>query len=90
LFNQDFKGQKSPLLAGDAKAFEGHMLRFNGKSSIAVQSRACIDPKPQYYCGFREKGVFDGDGQGLVFSSAATSECTPAKSAPVAKSATAG
>jgi hypothetical protein len=68
LFGQNFDGQQSPLLAGDARAFEGQMLQFNKLAGIAVRSTACTVPRPKNYCSFRLSGLFDEDGQDLVLA----------------------
>lgn len=75
LFGQDFKGQRGPLLAGDARAFEGHMLRFNGANDATVVSSVCPAPRPAYHCGLRNSGILSGDGLDLAFASSGRSQC---------------
>ncbi|HEY4203187.1 MAG TPA: NosD domain-containing protein [Devosiaceae bacterium] len=90
LFQQDFKDQQGPLLAGEARAFEGYMLRFNASGGTTVVSGACLLPRPAYYCGFRNNGILGNDGQNLAFAPAGQPCTTPAAASANVGPATAG
>ncbi|MBB3544202.1 right-handed parallel beta-helix repeat-containing protein [Rhizobium sp. BK399] len=75
LAQNEFQSQEGRLLDGDARPFEGHVLRFNGHEPVAIAS-TCRPLRPvNYECAFRKAGLV-GENDALFFDSKAEGNCT--------------
>lgn len=78
LARNEFRNQQGRLLDGDARPFEGHMLRFNGQADVSVAS-TCRPQRPaNYECSFRDAG-FLGQTDALFFDNKTSGTCTDAR-----------
>ncbi|HTJ57499.1 MAG TPA: NosD domain-containing protein [Devosiaceae bacterium] len=75
LFDQDFHGQRGPLLSGDGRPFEGAMLRFDRTGGTVVVGQACGLPRPVEYCGFSAHGILGDNGQAMALTPAEQTGC---------------
>lgn len=76
LAGNKFIGQSGRLLSGDARAFEGHVLRYSADNTVAISSAACRPSNPiNHTCRFRLESVFDADGQNAFFGAPGTKTC---------------
>ncbi|RDJ06733.1 mannuronan C-5-epimerase [Rhizobium grahamii] len=77
LSQNEFQNQEGRLLDGDARPFEGHVLRFNGHEPVAIAS-TCRPLRPaNYQCAFRKARLL-GENDSLFFDSKAAGNCTDA------------
>ncbi|WP_235777006.1 right-handed parallel beta-helix repeat-containing protein [Rhizobium mesoamericanum] len=75
LAQNEFHDQEGRLLDGDARPFEGHVLRFNGHQDVAITSRCRPQRPANYECAFRQ-ARFLGENDTLFFDSKTSGNCT--------------
>ena len=82
LSNNDYLGQMGRLVDGDARAFEGHILRFNQHDRVVITATACIPKRPvDHECKFLDNGYLGTTEQSLMLSNeTAPATCTDAPS----------
>ncbi|KRB51421.1 mannuronan C-5-epimerase [Rhizobium sp. Root708] len=70
-----FVNQQGRLLGGDARPFEGHMLRLASQTDVAISSTCRPQRPPADICTFREAGLIGHDDP-LFFDSKGPATCT--------------
>ncbi|OJF91671.1 right-handed parallel beta-helix repeat-containing protein [Pararhizobium antarcticum] len=78
LSNNDYLGQMGRLVDGDARAFEGHILRFNQHNRVVITATACVPKRPvDHECKFLDNGYLGATQQSLMLSTqSAPAACT--------------